>query len=65
MSKYKVGDRITLKTGNGGELEATVVRVCGKGYYDLSSEHPFPLTLSEDVIEKIKVGSAQVRRVAC
>lgn len=60
MNKYHVGDRLSLRTGNGGELEATVTKVEDNGYYQLVSiHHPFPMALSERVLDQIIVPCRQ------
>ncbi len=55
MGKYNIGDKVALRTGNGGIIHAIISKVLPNGYYDLDSPHPFPLTLSEGSLNRIIV----------
>ena len=52
MGKYNIGDKVNLRTGNGGIIHAVISKVLPNGYYDLDSPHPFPLTLSERSLDR-------------
>jgi len=55
MEKYDIGDKVYLKTGSGIVIEAKITKY-SKGYYGLESpDSPFPMTLSERSLEKIRV----------
>lgn len=55
MEKHNVGDKVLLKTGSGAVILAVITKY-SKGYYGLESpDSPFPMTLSEKTLEKIRV----------
>lgn len=59
--KYRVGDTLVIKDGHGNPVEVTVTKICFGGYYDLEAVGiPFPLTLSEKVLEKIQFQEQEI-----